>query len=118
MEQAVKPKKTLHLKIVLVTALAVFFPYVLGLFTHLTPILSILVAAGSTILSLIVLFWILKPLKLLIKGTGIFSDGNLNHRIDIRSGDEFEDVGNSFNLMADKLSKTIQNLENDRAIAI
>lgn len=118
MEQAANPKKTLHLKIVLVTALAVFFPYVLGLFTHLTPILYILVAAGSTILSLIVLFWILKPLKLLIKGTGIFSDGNLNHRIDIRSGDEFEDVGNSFNLMADKLSKTIQNLENDRAIAI
>lgn len=118
MEQTAKPKKTLHLKIVLVIIFAVFFPYILGLFTHLTPILFYLVIAGSATLSIIVLFWILKPLGLLIKSTGIFSDGNLNHRIDLRSGDEFEDIGNSFNLMADKLSKTIQNLENDRALAI
>ena len=118
MEQTAKPKKTLHLKIILITVLAVFLPYILGLLVHLTPMLYFFAAIVSAILSAVTLFWILKPLGILIKSTRDFSDGKLNLRTDIRSGDEFEDVGNSFNLMADKLSKTIQTLESDRAIAI
>lgn len=111
-------RKTLHLKVILITIFAVFTPFIFGLFITLTPLLSILISAISTILAIIFLFWALKPLSLLIKNTGIFADGNLNHRIDIRSGDEFEEVGNSFNLMADKLSKMIQKIESDREVAI
>ncbi len=118
MQQEVKPKKTLHLKIVLITIFAAASPALLGLFIQLSALLYFFAAILSAAIATIFSFWILKPLGNLIKSTGIFSDGNLNHRIDIRSGDEFEDVSNSFNLMAEKLSKTIQNLENDRAIAV
>ena len=118
MEKSANLKKTLHLKVVLAGIFAAFFPYLLGLFINLTPVLSILVIIGSTTISVLILFRILKPLSVIIKSTQDFSDGSLNHRIDIRSGDEFEDVGNSFNLMADKLSKKIQALESDREIAI
>lgn len=101
MDQAaqVPPKQTtrkiFRLKIAFVVIFAVFLPYILGLLIQLSGLLYILVAAASAILAVLLLFW-----------------------IDLRSGDEFEDVRNSFNSMTDKLSKTIQNLENDRAIAI
>lgn len=54
----------------------------------------------------------------LIKGISVFSDGNLNHRIDLKSGDEFEEAGQSFNLMAEKITKTFQQIENDQATAV
>lgn len=111
-------KKTLRLKVASVAVAAVFFPYLLGLFIHLSQILFIFIAAASAIISVILLFWILRPLRKVVDSAGMFSDGNLNKRIDIRSGDEFEDIGNSFNSLADKLSKIIQGLENDRAIAV
>ncbi len=116
----VKParRKTLHLKIAFTVIFAALFPYILGLFLHLSSLLYILIAAATSILAIVAVFWILKPLGLLIKSTEIFSDGQLNYRIDLRSGDEFEDVGNSFNTMAEKLSSMIQQLENDQAVAI
>lgn len=118
MQQEGKVRKTLHFKIALVTIFAVFSPYLLGLFIHLTPLLYMLAGVFSASVSIFFLFWILKPLSTLIKSTSVFSDGNLNHRIDIRSGDEFEAAGESFNLMADKLSKTIQSLEQERDAAV
>lgn len=111
-------KKTLHLKIALVIILAVLFPLMLNYYLSLNPIFSFLIGAASAFLSVILLFWLIKPLNKLIESTQVFSDGNLNHRIDIRSGDEFESVGNAFNLMAQKLSQTFSKLENDREIAI
>ncbi|MDD5147059.1 MAG: ATP-binding protein [Candidatus Daviesbacteria bacterium] len=113
-----KTKKTLRLKVALIIALAVTSPYILGLFIPLTALVYILVAAASAILAIILLLWVLRPLDLFIKSTRVFSDGNLNHRINLQSGDEFEDVGDSFNLMAEKLSAAIQKLENDEAIAV
>lgn len=118
MEQTAKPKKTLHLKVALTAIFATVSPYILGLFIQLSPLLFLLAAFVSAIFALAILFWILKPLENLIKSTSAFSDGNLNHRIDIRSGDELEEAGNSFNMLAEKLSKTIQGLENDRTVAI
>lgn len=113
-----KNKKTLRLKVVLIIGLAVFFPYILGFFIPLTGLFLFLMSATSAFLAIVLFFWLLKPLDALIKSTEIFSDGNLNHRIDLRSGDEFEDVGNSFNTMAEKLSIMIQKIENDSSIAI
>lgn len=111
-------KKILHLKVAIITMLAVLAPYLLGIFIPLSPLFSILVSLVSAILAILLLFWALKPLQTLIESTKVFADGNLNHRIDIRSGDEFEDVGNSFNTVADKLSKTFHRLETDQAVAI
>ena len=118
MQPEVKTKKTLHIKIALIITFAVITPGIAGLFISLTPILYLLAGVLSSVLSIIILFWILQPLSALIKSTGVFSDGKLNHRIDIRSGDEFEEAGNSFNTMADKLSKTIQSLEDERDSAV
>lgn len=111
-------KKILLLKLAFAIILAVFSPYVAGLFLNLTPSFLLIIGILSTGIALLFLFWSLKPLSQLIKGTQTFSDGNLNSRIDIRSGDEFERAGNAFNQMAEKLSKTIASLGNDRAIAI
>ncbi len=118
MQPEVKSKKTLHFKIALVIIFTTITPYLLGLFIQVSPLLLFFAGVLSASASIIILFWILKPLSTLIQSTGAFSDGNLNHRIDIRSGDEFENAGSSFNQMAEKLSKTIQNLENERAVAV
>lgn len=80
------------------------------------PNIFITAAVGLVSFS-IVMFLIsitLKPLKNLLKGTDSLGDGNLNTRLDIRSKDEFEEIGNSFNLMADKLAQTFQKLEQDK----
>ncbi|MDD5415675.1 MAG: ATP-binding protein [Candidatus Daviesbacteria bacterium] len=111
-------KKTLRFKVILIVVLATIFPCLLGLIIPLTALLYILAAAASAILAVVLVLWILQPLDTFIKSAQIFSNGNLNHRISLHSNDEFEDVGNSFNLMTDKLSKIIQQLENDQATAI
>lgn len=111
-------KKALRLKIVLIVVFSSFTPFIFGQFIILTPIIFALISALCAILAIVFLFQVFKPIVLLIKSTGIFADGNLNHRIDIRSGDEFEEAGNSFNVMADKLSGKIRQIETDKEIAI
>lgn len=110
-------KRLLHLKIIFITLLTVFLPIILTFYLKL-GVFAFLLAAVSSCLGIGLLFWAIKPLGDLIKSTESFSDGNLNHRIDIRSGDEFEEVGNSFNTMAQKLSLTFNKLETDQMIAI
>lgn len=111
-------KKTLHLKIAFAIIFSALFPILVNLFIPLMPLFYILIGIGCSILSILFLFWALKPLSQLIKDTQRFTQGNLNARIDIRSGDEFEDVGTAFNFMAEKISKIIQQLETDRDIAV
>lgn len=111
-------KKILHIKITLVATTAIFLPYLLNLFIPLAPLFSLLIVAVSAVFCAILLFWILKPLGGVIENIKTFSEGNLNRRIDTRSGDELEEVGNSFNLLADKFSKTITQLENERNAAV
>ncbi|MBU1031690.1 PAS domain S-box protein [Patescibacteria group bacterium] len=111
-------KKTLHLKIALAIIFSALLPAALGLFIPLTPPFYILIGIGCSILSITFLFWTLKPLGQLIKNTREFAGGSLNIRADIRSGDEFEDVGTAFNLMVDKISKTLQQLETDRDVTV
>lgn len=111
-------KKLLHLKIVFIITIAIFFPYLLGLFIPLKPIFTIFAALLSTFLSIIFVFWILKPLNNLIKGAKSFAEGNLNQRINIKSGDEFEETSNSFNVLAEKVSKLINSLESEREMAV
>lgn len=118
MEQEIKSRKTLRLKIIAVLLFAVFFPYILNFFIPLNPFFSVLISIASAIFSIILLFWILKPLDDLIKSAQVFADGNLNQRVEVKSNDEFEDVANSFNLLTAKLASGFHALENDRAMVI
>ncbi|MBF8259593.1 MAG: hypothetical protein HW377_1967 [Actinobacteria bacterium] len=45
------------------------------------------------------------PLAVLKEGTRRISGGDFDSRVEIRSGDEFEDLGRSFNAMADHIGK-------------
>ena len=112
--QPTSHKKILHLKIALITIIAVLLPILLNFYINLGLLLSVLVGVGTALLGVAILFWIIKPLDTLIKGTEILGGGNLNYRIDIRSKDEFEEIGNSFNLLAQKLALDYQKLEKDK----
>ncbi len=62
---------------------------------------------------------ITKPLALLTDGAGYISEGNLEYRLEIKSGDEIETLADSFNTMTRKLRDYIENLakitaENER----
>jgi signal transduction histidine kinase len=48
---------------------------------------------------------VIRPLNNLKEMTSKISDGNLDARVNISTGDEFEQLGDSFNSMAQKLSK-------------
>ena len=54
---------------------------------------------------------IIKLLRKLHKGTEIIGNGNLEHKIDIESGDEIGQLARSFNEMAEKLKESHSNLE-------
>jgi phosphoserine phosphatase RsbU/P len=53
---------------------------------------------------------ITKPVEILKSGTEAIGKGDLDYRVTIRSGDEFEELANSFNSMAEDLKKSIENL--------
>ena len=63
-------------------------------------------AAGTLIVSLLGLLIarrIVRPIQALKTGAELIGLGNLNHRIEIATGDEIEDLANQFNKMAHKL---------------
>lgn len=111
-------KKILSIKVVFVLALGIFIPFFLSLFVIQSFLISILIALISFLSTSFLLLIFLKPLKDLIKSTKIFAEGNFNQRVDIRTRDEFEEVGKSFNLMADKISQIFHNLELEKDTAI
>jgi len=47
--------------------------------------------------------WACPAIKKLQNGTEIIAGGNLDHRIDIHTGDEIEQLAKSFNIMGKKL---------------
>ncbi|MFA5331898.1 MAG: SpoIIE family protein phosphatase [Methanoregula sp.] len=53
---------------------------------------------------------ITRPVETLKEGAAAIGDGNLNYRVTLQSGDEFEDLARSFNSMADELKVNIENL--------
>lgn len=76
----------------------------------------------SVIVILTTLFWtvvisiwfsrkITTPIKDLDSGAGLIGQGNLDYRLSIHTGDEIEQVANSFNQMASKLNNSYTNLE-------
>jgi len=58
---------------------------------------------------------ITQPVATLKEGAMAFGDGDLDFRVTIRSGDEFEDLARSFNSMAETLKENIANLKKTTA---
>ena len=58
---------------------------------------------------------ITRPVEQLKEGAAALGGGNLNFRVEIRSGDEFEDLARSFNSMAEALRENIENLRRTTA---
>src|SRR3989338_2545867 len=60
-------------------------------------------------------FWaagrIIEPIRILQQGAEIIGEGNLNHRIHIKTDDEIEDLANKFNQMVEKINKSYSELE-------
>jgi phosphoserine phosphatase RsbU/P len=58
---------------------------------------------------------ITRPVDALKAGATELGSGNLDYRVDIRTGDEFEDLASSFNTMAGDLRTSIDNLRRTTA---
>lgn len=47
-----------------------------------------------------------EPILLLTRATRLLAEGDMSQRVNVSSGDEIEELGNSFNYMADRLQKS------------
>jgi len=70
----------------------------------LLTVIMILISGAVTIFASAVM---LKPLNALTKGTHEVAAGNMDIRIELKTGDEFEDLAGSFNAMVEKLHETM-----------
>lgn len=108
------PKK-LRLKILLIIVSTVILPLLIALIFKLTnpwmmiPIFLLVASLG------VYLCWnLLKPLEEIYQGTLILTKGELKHRFNIHTGDEFELLGASLNRIAQVLDDTIQAISKDK----
>ena len=72
-------------------------------------ILSVLLSLG---IGLFISRSISKPLNKLIDSTNLMGKGNFESKVEIKSGDELELLGSSFNIMADELKTKISAIDN------
>jgi sigma-B regulation protein RsbU (phosphoserine phosphatase) len=84
---------------------------VMLLFSLLFFLLLIIVIALSIALSKA----ITRPIDTLRQATRAIGKGDLAHRVELRTGDEFEELGDSFNRMAADLRHTIDDLQRTTA---
>ncbi len=75
--------------------------------------LILLVIVG--ILTLVFARYLTRPLEDLQKGSKAIGDGDLDYRVEVSTGDEFEDLGQSFNQMAADLQEHISTLRRTTA---
>ena len=75
-----------------------------------TPGLALICITIITLLALL-RYFVMNPLKKMELATHEIKTGNLNVRIDINTGDEFDQLGLAFNSMALKLSNSRDSLE-------
>lgn len=72
-----------------------------------------LVAAVLMLGTLLWLFrkMVVKPFRSLLSGSRLVASGDLDHRIDLGTGDEFSELANAMNGMTDRFQKTYDELE-------
>lgn len=74
-------------------------------------IISLFSAAGVIVSARLVAVYLIKPLKRLGGGAKTIGSGDLNFRLDIKSGDEIEELADAFNEMAGQLKSSHDFLE-------
>ncbi len=79
---------------------------VMGSFT----ILALLAAAGLLALLSVLASTITRPVRLMVQATEMIAGGDLHHRVDIGTEDEFGHLAASFNRMTENLVKAQDNL--------
>lgn len=82
-----------------------------GLFIVLFILLFLMVTALSILFSQV----ITRPVQALKRGSEAIGAGNLDYRVEIRTGDEFEDLAHSFNAMAGDLKEHLDELQRTTA---
>lgn len=92
-------------------------------FTRVFLLLLLLTGTIVLLLATVLVRRNLAPLARLIEGTGRIRQGEFASRVDIRSGDEFEDLARSFNAMSERLEFQFRamkeaNLRMEREIAV
>lgn len=71
-----------------------------------------------TLLGRYVSLRVIRPLVRLREGAEIIGSGNLDHRVDVGTGDELEHLADSFNRTAAKLERSYSDLEREHTLAI
>lgn len=105
-------------KLIFLVFFGILTPLFISLFFLHNSFFSLGVGVLAAVIVSLLIFLFIKPLKDLIKVSESLGLGQFNQRADIRSGDEFEIIGKSFNMMAGKISQIFQKLEMDKDIAI
>lgn len=107
----------LHLKLIIVCIVGISIPLVSFRLLHNLLISTALSVLSALAVSAFILLS-LKPIKDLVNATANLGNGNFNQRVDIRSKDEFQNIADSFNLMAEKLSQIFHKMEQEKDSAI
>jgi signal transduction histidine kinase len=78
---------------------------------------GVMILLSTLALLLVLRFVVIRPLKILATVTDEISNGNLNVRVDLRTADEFEHLGDAFNTMRSRLNRNREIMEEkiDRA---
>lgn len=78
--------------------------------------LIFLIIGAIAIIAVFIIFYttssITNPIRELYKGAEVIGHGNLDHRLNIKTGDEIEELADGFNRMAGELKELYTNLEN------
>ena len=78
--------------------------------------LIFLIIGGVAIIAVFIIFYATKsitnPIQKLYAGAEVIGKGNLDYRLDIKTGDEIEELATGFNRMAGELKELYTNLEN------
>ncbi len=78
----------------------------------MTLIAVLLGAAGAAVLSSVCSVWLLRHILALTRGSRCLADGDLSHRVDVRTGGELGEAAVAFNEMAERLE--VSAIENAR----
>ena len=76
-----------------------------------SAVIFVLGLALSILASLVLARRMVAPIRLLQAGAARIGTGDLGHRIDVRTGDELEALGEEFNRTAGRLEESYANLE-------
>lgn len=106
---------SVRVKIALVSLAGILMP-VLAIFFQTSILIILITSLISAVILVFVIFKLLSPLSSLIQGAETLSSGNLNFRVDVRSHDELEKLGEAFNKLAETIKSSVERLEQDKDI--